>query len=79
MELCRLLKRSSYSKTEEELSLLGQQRSLFIGVFLDISSAGQTILYLKRANGGIVVVSGEYKARRSFFARIVGHDYIGQT
>jgi len=33
---------------EEELSLLGQQRSLLLGVFLDISSAGQNILYLKK-------------------------------
>ena len=33
---------------QEELSLLGQQRSLLLGVFLDISSAGQNILHLKK-------------------------------
>ena len=32
----------------KKLSLLGQQRSLLLGVFLDISSAGQNILYLEK-------------------------------
>jgi hypothetical protein len=45
--------------------------------FLESSSYGQIILYLKKANGGIVWrFIGAYKARRIFFARIVGHDYI---
>ena len=47
---------------------------------LDISSVGQIILYLAKANRRKVCrIPGEYKAHRIFFARIVGHDYIRET